>query len=167
MRGAGVRTVSAMLLFICAKHNERQLRRRAAYHENDGHMNFRLSSYIEKYEEIAFPGKKILRSNTNILCPKWWRPIIRTRTIRSPNIVYSSHLCPALVFLELPTPLSKVRVVAGELRYISRMTVNSHALWPGVTAHRFLHMKKRNYSTDWWALILLLEKKEGVPGLSF
>ncbi len=40
MSGAGVRTTSAMPLFICARHNERQLRRRVAYHENDGHMKF-------------------------------------------------------------------------------------------------------------------------------
>ena len=67
MWGAGSRTTAAMLLKISttSRHNERMLCRRVAYHENDVHMNFILSSYIEKYEEIDFPENKISRSNAN------------------------------------------------------------------------------------------------------
>ena len=71
MWGAGSRTTAAMLLKISTRHNERMLCRRVAYHENDVHMNFILSSYIEKYEEIAFPENKISRSNANVLDFKW------------------------------------------------------------------------------------------------
>ncbi len=71
MWGAGSRTTATMLLKISTRHNERMLCRRVAYHENDVHMKFILSSYIEKDEEIVFPENKISRSNANVLDFKW------------------------------------------------------------------------------------------------
>ncbi len=48
MWGAGLRTISAMLLLICARHNDRMLSRRSPSHVMDFHFNPTLISHIEK-----------------------------------------------------------------------------------------------------------------------
>jgi hypothetical protein len=55
MWGAGLRTVSAMLLLICARHNDRMLSRRSPSHVLDYHYNPILISHIEKVMQNEMP----------------------------------------------------------------------------------------------------------------
>ncbi len=57
MWGCGLRVATAVLLLLWARHNERMLSCRKAGHEMDYHLNFGLSSHIQKvtnYSHLLF-----------------------------------------------------------------------------------------------------------------
>ena len=57
MWGCGLRVATAVLLLLCARHNECMLSCRKAGHEMDYHLNFGLSSHIQKvidYSHVLF-----------------------------------------------------------------------------------------------------------------
>jgi hypothetical protein len=71
MWGSGLAVTCSMLLLLCARHNERMLSERSPGHVMDHHLNFTLSSYIQKYEELAGCCSNLNRRNPNVLDYSW------------------------------------------------------------------------------------------------
>ena len=72
MWGAGLRTTSAMLLLICARHNNRMLSGRCPCHVMDYHLNPTLSSHIEKVMITQCLCLKLKAYSARFIYPHVW-----------------------------------------------------------------------------------------------